>query len=115
MGREWDALLEKDTEGVLVDLMNKTPDGDFQTFKANDGAYVREYFFNRDPRTAKLVEDMTDEEIWKLRRGGHDYRKIYAAYKEAMENKDQPTVILAHTIKGYGLGHNFEAVMLPTR
>ena len=107
-GREWDALLEKDTEGVLVDLMNKTPDGDFQTFKANDGAYVREYFFNRDPRTAKLVEDMTDDEIWKLRRGGHDYRKIYAAYKSAMENKDQPTVILAHTIKGYGLGHNFE-------
>ena len=107
-GREWDALLEKDTEGVLVDLMNKTPDGDFQTFKANDGAYVREYFFNRDPRTAKLVEDMTDEEIWNLRRGGHDYRKIYAAYKSAMENKDQPTVILAHTIKGYGLGHNFE-------
>ncbi|WP_295646986.1 pyruvate dehydrogenase (acetyl-transferring), homodimeric type [uncultured Corynebacterium sp.] len=107
-GREWDALLEKDKEGVLVDLMNKTPDGDFQTFKANDGAYVREYFFNRDPRTAKLVEDMTDEEIWKLRRGGHDYRKIYAAYKKAMENKTQPTVILAHTIKGYGLGHNFE-------
>ncbi|OFT89760.1 pyruvate dehydrogenase (acetyl-transferring), homodimeric type [Corynebacterium auriscanis] len=107
-GREWDALLEKDTDGVLVDLMNKTPDGDFQTFKANDGAYVREYFFNRDPRAAKLVEDMTDEEIWNLRRGGHDYRKIYAAYKKALETKDQPTVILAHTIKGYGLGHNFE-------
>ncbi len=107
-GREWDQLLEKDTEGALVNVMNNTPDGDFQTFKANDGAYVREYFFNRDPRTAKLVEDMSDDDIWKLRRGGHDYRKIYAAYKRAMETKDQPTVILAHTIKGYGLGHNFE-------
>ncbi|RAV31913.1 pyruvate dehydrogenase (acetyl-transferring), homodimeric type [Corynebacterium heidelbergense] len=107
-GREWDALFEKDTEGALVNVMNQTPDGDFQTFKANDGAYVREYFFNRDPRTAKLVEGMTDEEIWKLRRGGHDYRKVYAAYKRALETKDQPTVILAHTIKGYGLGHNFE-------
>lgn len=107
-GREWDELLEKDTEGALVDVMNHTSDGDYQTFKANDGAYVREFFFNRDPRTAKLVEDMTDEEIWHLRRGGHDYRKIYAAYARAMETKDQPTVILAHTIKGYGLGHNFE-------
>ena len=69
---------------------------------------MREHFFGRDPRTAKLVEDMTDEEIWNLRRGGHDYRKIYAAYKKALETKDQPTVILAHTVKGYGLGHNFE-------
>ena len=88
--------------------MNSTPDGDYQTFKANDGAYVREHFFGRDPRTAKLVEDMTDDEIWKLPRGGHDYRKVYAAYKRALETKDRPTVILAHTIKGYGLGHNFE-------
>ncbi|PRQ10712.1 pyruvate dehydrogenase (acetyl-transferring), homodimeric type [Corynebacterium sp. 13CS0277] len=107
-GREWDELFAKDKEGALVDLMNKTSDGDFQTFKANDGAYVREHFFNRDPRTAKLVEDMTDEEIWRLPRGGHDYRKIYAAFKRALETKDRPTVILAHTIKGYGLGHNFE-------
>lgn len=107
-GREWDELFARDEEGALVHAMNTTPDGDFQTFKANDGAYVREYFFNKDPRTAKLVEDMTDEEIWHLRRGGHDYRKIYAAYKRALKTKDQPTVILAHTIKGYGLGHNFE-------
>ncbi|WP_300612008.1 pyruvate dehydrogenase (acetyl-transferring), homodimeric type [Corynebacterium sp.] len=107
-GREWDELLEKDKDGALVDVMNKTTDGDYQTFKANDGAYVREHFFNRDPRTKKLVEDMSDEEIWALPRGGHDYRKIYAAYARAMETKDQPTVILAHTIKGYGLGHNFE-------
>ena len=107
-GREWDELLDKDKDGALVEIMNSTPDGDYQTFKANDGAYVREHFFGRDPRTLQLVEDMTDEEIWALRRGGHDYRKIYAAYKRAMETKDRPTVILAHTIKGYGLGHNFE-------
>lgn len=107
-GREWDELFAKDKDGALVDLMNKFCDGDYQTLKANDGAWVREQFFGRDPRTAKLVEDMTDEEIWNLRRGGHDYRKIYAAYKKALETKDQPTVILAHTVKGYGLGHNFE-------
>ncbi|AEX44677.1 pyruvate dehydrogenase subunit E1 [Corynebacterium diphtheriae HC01] len=107
-GREWDQLFEADKDGALVDLMNTTSDGDFQTFKANDGAYVREHFFNRDPRTAKLVEDWSDEDIWKLRRGGHDYRKIYAAFQRALETKDRPTVILAHTIKGYGLGHNFE-------
>lgn len=107
-GREWDQLFEADKDGALVDLMNTTSDGDFQTFKANDGAYVREHFFNCDPRTAKLVEDWSDEDIWKLRRGGHDYRKIYAAFQRALETKDRPTVILAHTIKGYGLGHNFE-------
>lgn len=107
-GREWDQLFEADKDGALVDLMNTTSDGDFQTFKANDGAYVREHFFNRDPRTAKLVEDWSDEDIWKLRRGGHDYRKIYAAFQRALDTKDRPTVILAHTIKGYGLGHNFE-------
>ncbi|OMQ09635.1 pyruvate dehydrogenase (acetyl-transferring), homodimeric type [Corynebacterium amycolatum] len=107
-GREWDELFAKDKDGALVDLMNKFCDGDYQTLKANNGAWVREHFFGRDPRTAKLIEDMTDEEIWNLRRGGHDYRKIYAAYKKALETKDQPTVILAHTVKGYGLGHNFE-------
>lgn len=107
-GREWDKLIEADKEGALVDLMNRTSDGDYQTFKANDGAYVREHFFNRDPRVAKLIENWTDEELWELRRGGHDYRKIYAAYKAALEAKGQPTVILAHTVKGYGLGHNFE-------
>ena len=107
-GREWDELFAKDEDGALVDLMNRFVDGDYQTLKANDGAWVREHFFNLDPRTARLVEDMSDEEIWNLRRGGHDYRKVYAAYKKALETKDQPTVILAHTIKGYGLGHNFE-------
>ena len=107
-GRDWDALFEKDHQGALVNLMNEFRDGDYQTLKANDGAFVREHFFGRYPETAKLVEDMTDEEIWSLSRGGHDYRKIYAAYAKALETKDQPTVILAHTIKGYGLGHNFE-------
>ncbi|KAH8415450.1 hypothetical protein KR215_009187, partial [Drosophila sulfurigaster] len=106
--REWDRLLDKDQDGHLVNIMNTTTDGDYQTFKGKDGAYVRQFFFERDPETAKLVEDMTDEEIFALRRGGHDYRKIYAAYQRALETKDQPTVILAHTIKGYGLGHNFE-------
>ncbi|MDO4911731.1 MAG: pyruvate dehydrogenase (acetyl-transferring), homodimeric type [Corynebacterium sp.] len=107
-GREWDELFERDKEGALIDLMNRTNDGDFQTYRANDGAFVREHFFNRDERTKKLVENMTDDEIWRLRRGGHDYRKIYAAFKRAVETKDRPTVILAHTIKGYSLGHNFE-------
>ncbi|MHA2789436.1 pyruvate dehydrogenase (acetyl-transferring), homodimeric type [Corynebacterium sp. S7] len=106
--REWDELLEKDEDGALVNIMNTTLDGDYQTFKANDGAYVREHFFGRDERTLKLVEDMTDEEIWALRRGGHDYRKVYAAYDRALKTKGKPTVILALTVKGYGLGHNFE-------
>jgi pyruvate dehydrogenase E1 component len=107
-GREWDDLLARDTEGALLNLMNSTPDGDFQTYKAESGAYVRENFFGRDPRALELVKDYTDEQIWGLRRGGHDYRKVYAAFKAAMEHKGQPTVILAHTIKGYGLGPHFE-------
>jgi len=107
-GREWDALLHADKDGALVNLMNTTPDGDFQTYKANDGAYVRDHFFGRDPRTKALVDPMTDAEIWNLKRGGHDYRKVYAAYRAAMEHKGQPTVILAHTIKGYTLGKHFE-------
>ncbi|MFM2373550.1 MAG: hypothetical protein RJA75_446 [Actinomycetota bacterium] len=107
-GREWDSLLEADTDGALVNLMNTTPDGDFQTYKTMDGGFIRENFFGRDPRTAKLVESMTDEQIWGLKRGGHDYRKIYAAYAAALAHKGQPTVILAKTIKGYGLGKAFE-------
>ena len=107
-GREWDSLLQADTDGALVDLMNTTPDGDFQTYKTMDGGFVRENFFGRDPRTAKLVESMTDEQVWGLKRGGHDYRKIYAAYAQALAHKGQPTVILAKTIKGYGLGKAFE-------
>ena len=107
-GREWDGLLAKDTEGALVHLMNETVDGDYQTFKAESGAFVRENFFNKDPRTAALVADYTDDQIWKLKRGGHDYLKLYAAYKAAMEHTGQPTVILAKTIKGWTLGSHFE-------
>ncbi|MCJ0903376.1 pyruvate dehydrogenase (acetyl-transferring), homodimeric type [Rhodococcus sp. ARC_M6] len=108
-GREWDSLLHADKDGALVNLMNVTPDGDFQTYKANDGAFVRDHFFGRDPRTKDLVKDLTDQEIWNLKRGGHDYRKVHAAYAAAMAHKGQPTVILAHTIKGYTLGKGFEA------
>ncbi|MFW0791792.1 pyruvate dehydrogenase (acetyl-transferring), homodimeric type [Gordonia sp. CPCC 205333] len=107
-GREWDSLLHADRDGALVNLMNSTPDGDYQTYKANDGAFVREHFFGRDPRTKELVKDLTDPQIWNLKRGGHDYRKIYAAYAAAMSHKGQPTVILAKTIKGYTLGTHFE-------
>ncbi|PYE15437.1 pyruvate dehydrogenase E1 component [Williamsia limnetica] len=107
-GREWDSLLHKDRDGALVNLMNSTPDGDFQTYKANDGAYVRDHFFGRDPRTKELVKDLSDDEIWNLKRGGHDYKKVHAAYASALAHKGQPTVILAHTIKGYTLGKHFE-------
>jgi pyruvate dehydrogenase E1 component len=107
-GREWDDLLNRDTDGALLNLMNVTPDGDFQTYKTEDGAYVRENFFGRDERALKLVEGYSDDEVWNLKRGGHDYRKVYAAFKAASEHKGQPTVILAHTIKGYGLGPSFE-------
>ena len=107
-GREWDVLLQNDHEGALRDLMNRTPDGDYQTYKAENGAYVREHFFGRDPRTLEMVKDYTDEQVWGLKRGGHDYRKIYAAFKAAAEHKGQPTVILAKTVKGYGLGASFE-------
>src|SRR6185503_15266510 len=107
-GRGWDPLLAQDHDGALVNLMNTTPDGDYQTFRANDGAYVREQFFGRDPRTRAMVADWSDDDVWwKLKRGGHDYRKVYAAYKSAMEHTGQPTVILAKTIKGYGLGPHF--------
>jgi pyruvate dehydrogenase E1 component len=106
-GREWDTLLHADRDGALINLMNTTPDGDYQTYKANDGAFVREHFFGRDPRTKELVTPMTDQEIWNLKRGGHDYRKVYAAYQAATEHHGQPTVILAKTIKGYGLGTHF--------
>ena len=107
-GREWDPLLAQDREGALVQLMNQTPDGDYQTFKAEDGAYVREHFFGRDPRTAAMVSNWSDDQIWNLKRGGHDYRKLYAAYSEATAHKGRPTVILAKTIKGWTLGSTFE-------
>ena len=103
-GSNWDPLLEADDEGVLRKLMDECVDGEYQTFKANDGAYVREHFFGRYPETKAMVADWTDDEIWALRRGGHDPKKVYAAYHAAVRHTGQPTVILAKTIKGYGMG-----------
>jgi len=108
-GSGWDALLAKDDEGALVNVMNTTVDGEYQRYKAESGAYVRDHFFGKDPRTKALVADMSDEEIWNLRRGGLDFRKIYAAYKVATElDNGKPTVILAKTIKGWTLGPDVE-------
>ncbi|MGB1025937.1 MAG: pyruvate dehydrogenase (acetyl-transferring), homodimeric type, partial [Rhodospirillaceae bacterium] len=103
-GAGWDALLEKDTTGMLQRLMEETVDGDYQAFKSKGGAYTREHFFGRYPETKALVADMTDEEIWKLQRGGHDPHKVYAAFDRAVKTKGQPTVILVKTVKGYGMG-----------
>ncbi|MFB6422181.1 MAG: pyruvate dehydrogenase (acetyl-transferring), homodimeric type [Candidatus Malihini olakiniferum] len=103
-GDRWDELLRKDSSGKLIQLMNETVDGDYQTFKSKNGAYVRKHFFGKYPGTAALVADWSDDQIWSLNRGGHDPKKIFAALKKAQENKGKPTVILAHTIKGYGMG-----------
>jgi pyruvate dehydrogenase E1 component len=100
-GREWDPLLARDVDGVLVNRMNTTPDGQFQTYSTEDGAYIREHFFGVDPRLRQMVEHMTDQQIVKLPRGGHDYRKVYAAFDAAAKHAGQPTVILAKTIKGW--------------
>ena len=100
-GREWDDLLARDVDGVLVNQMNATPDGQFQTYSVESGAYIREKFFGGDPRLRAMVEHLSDDELRKLPRGGHDYRKVYAAFKAASEHVGQPTVILAKTIKGW--------------
>jgi pyruvate dehydrogenase E1 component len=102
-GRDWDPLLARDGSGVLVNQMNSTPDGQFQTYTTESGAYIREHFFGGDPRLRKMVEDMSDDDLRRLSRGGHDYRKVYAAFQSAREHVGQPTVILAHTIKGWTL------------
>ena len=107
-GSRWDELLRKDTSGKLIQLMNETVDGDYQTFKSKDGAYVREHFFNRYPETAALVKDWTDEQIFALNRGGHDPKKMFAALKKAHDTKGKPTLILAQTVKGYGMGDTAE-------
>jgi pyruvate dehydrogenase E1 component len=107
-GRAWDPLLAQDGDGVLVNQMNTTPDGQFQTYSVESGAYTREKFFGGDPRLRAMVEGYTDDQIRKLGRGGHDYRKVYSAYKAAVEHRGQPTVVLAHTIKGWSLGSSFE-------
>lgn len=110
-GPGWDVLLQKDTSGRLMQLMMETVDGEYQAYKAKDGAFVRENFFGKYPETAELVKNMTDEEIFGLTRGGHSPRKMYAAYKAATEHKGQPTVIIAKTIKGYGMGPFGEGAM----
>ncbi len=107
-GSSWDPLLAKDVDSVLVEKMNTTVDGEYQRFKAEDGAFVREHFFGPDPRLRQMVEHMSDADIWRLRRGGLDYRKVYAAYKAATETNGAPTVILAKTIKGWTLGPDVE-------
>ncbi|TLU66748.1 pyruvate dehydrogenase (acetyl-transferring), homodimeric type [Thalassotalea litorea] len=109
-GSYWDALLARDTSGKLLQLMNETVDGEYQNCKAKGGKYTRENFFNKYPETAALVANMSDEDIYRLNRGGHDPVKVYSAYKKAMETKGRPTVILAKTVKGFGLGASGEAL-----
>ena len=104
----WDKLLAKDTDGVLVEKMNSTVDGEFQRYAVESGAYIREHFFGPDPRLREMVADLSDDDLQKLGRGGHDYLKMYAAYKSATEHRGEPTVILAHTIKGWTLGTSTE-------
>jgi len=103
-GSEWDALLARDKDGALRKVMMDTLDGDYQAFKANDGAFVRKNFFGRDPRTLEMVANMSDDDIWNLRRGGHDAQKVFAAFTRANQTVGQPTVLLVKTVKGYGMG-----------
>ena len=107
-GSAWDPLLAKDKDGLLVRRMGEVVDGQYQKYTVSSGAYIREHFFGADPRLKELVADLSDEDILKLNRGGHDPAKVYAAYKAAVEHRGSPTVILAHTIKGYGLGESGE-------
>jgi pyruvate dehydrogenase E1 component len=108
-GSRWDALLAKDVDGVLMDRMNTTVDGEYQKLAVESGAYIREHFFGPDPRLRRMVEDLNDDDLVNLPRGGHDYRKLYAAYKLATEQRGAPTVILAKTIKGWTLGPLIES------
>ncbi|MBI3370355.1 MAG: pyruvate dehydrogenase (acetyl-transferring), homodimeric type [Betaproteobacteria bacterium] len=108
-GSYWDPLLARDKEGILRRIMEETVDGEYQNFKANDGEFVRKHFFGKHPKLLEMVSRMTDEDIWRLNRGGHDPHKTYAAYAAAVKHKGQPTVILAKTIKGFGLGRQGQA------
>jgi pyruvate dehydrogenase E1 component len=108
-GSYWDPLLARDKEGNLLRIMEETVDGEYQNYKANDGAFVRKHFFGKHPKAAELVARMSDEDIWRLNRGGHDPHKVYAAYAAAVKHRGQPTVILAKTIKGFGLGKQGQA------
>jgi pyruvate dehydrogenase E1 component len=107
-GSYWDPLIARDSSGLLLRRMEECVDGDYQTFKSKDGAYVREHFFGKYPELREMVASMTDDDIWRLNRGGHDPHKIYAAYHAAVHHRGQPTVILAKTIKGYGMGESGE-------
>ncbi|MGH2771890.1 MAG: pyruvate dehydrogenase (acetyl-transferring), homodimeric type, partial [Actinomycetota bacterium] len=107
-GREWDPLLAGDSEGILLDKMNRTLDGEFQRYSIESGAYIRRQFFGSDPRLEKMVEGLSDDDLWRLRRGGHDYRKVYAAFKTAVETQGKPVCILAKTVKGWSLGREVE-------
>jgi pyruvate dehydrogenase E1 component len=111
-GAGWDALLAKDHDGRLRQLMMECVDGEYQDFKSKNGAYIRKNFFGRYPETAEMVKDWTDDQIWALTRGGHDALKVYTAYRAASEHKGQPTVILAKTVKGYGMGEAGEGMMI---
>ncbi|MFK3739968.1 pyruvate dehydrogenase (acetyl-transferring), homodimeric type [Massilia sp. TN1-12] len=108
-GSQWDALLAKDKDGILQRVMMETVDGEYQNYKAKDGAYVRKHFFGKHPELLKMVANMSDDDIWRLTRGGHDPHKIYAAFKRAQENKGTPTVLLVKTVKGFGMGKSGEA------
>ena len=108
-GRGWDELLARDVDGVLLNKMNSTVDGEFQKYAVESGAYIREHFFGPDPRLRRMVEHLSDDELRTLPRGGHDYRKLYAAYKMAVEHEGSPTVILAKTVKGWTLGESIES------
>lgn len=107
-GSYWDSLLEKDEKGLLIKRMDEVIDGDYQNYKAKGGAYVREHFFGKYPELLAMVSDMSDQDIWRLNRGGHDPHKVYAAYHSAVHHQNQPTVILAKTVKGYGMGESGE-------
>ncbi|HRN64429.1 MAG TPA: pyruvate dehydrogenase (acetyl-transferring), homodimeric type, partial [Alicycliphilus sp.] len=108
-GKGWDELLRRDKSGKLKQVMMETLDGDYQTYRAMDGAYIRKHFFGKYPETLKLVEHLTDDEIWELRRGGHEPEKVYAAFHAANEHHGEPTVLLVKTVKGYGMGKAGEA------
>ncbi len=108
-GPEWDDLLARDVDGLLMQRMNETVDGQFQKYSVSPGAYTRQHFFGKDPRLLKLVQHLTDEQITKLRRGGHSFRKLYTAYKAAVNHQNAPVVVLAHTVKGWTLGEGAEA------
>ncbi|MDJ0621672.1 MAG: pyruvate dehydrogenase (acetyl-transferring), homodimeric type [Desulfocapsaceae bacterium] len=111
-GSEWDKILQRDKEGLLLKKFGSMVDGEFQTIRARGPEYLREKVFGDDPKLQKLVEDISDRELWQMSRGGHDPRKVYAAFAAAVESKDKPTVILVKTIKGYGMGHSGESVMV---